>query len=1512
MKEKIKKLLNLSLMSMMVFANLSPVYAENTDTDNQADVPADTAVETVAEEQAEDTPVVKEEQVQEGIEIEFEDDTDQDEESNADDPTELIVTSDDKATVYELAENADDVYQLSDDTFILSFESSEDAKSAEEVINDDDSVELFDNELFSIETEGDTVSNIESDDPSVIYDETAEYNVTYSASEGKYYLNDQAYDSLREVADLTGKKIVAVIDTGVDPNLVIQSENFTTEESADDVNGHGTEVTRKILENADNNAFIVSLKAMNDNGSGYMSAIMKAIQWAIDQKVDFINLSIAAPDRGTAVSLTQLVTSAIDNGITVIASAGNYNSSAKLYLPSSIKGVISVGAMDDSFNKADTSNYAADYYEVADSTSLAAGVLTGKLVAGCDLEDEMTDSDITYDDNNVVSGILSEGKTEHVVEKDDTGNVINEYSSKYIYVNTSHDTLMEIYDTDVKFNTVLITVTDVSEIISSYYTDVFFDNDYKGYVYTFASSELLSGAVDLLTTQDEYYGPLFFRELSVDELFETQASQKNCSHYSNIYTKITASGSGSNGKVTGRFVLSSNKCAMTCGGWYQLSIDGSVVQEKNQMSGYWLVVGYANGALNNNVTVTVSDSKQINKTGSVTVKGWIRYHAPDHADSCFRSDFDLEHSVSVATGYTPPSYTVTFVDGLGNTLKTQTVVSGNNASPPSNPSRTGYTFAGWSGDYNNVTSARTITATWSVNYYILDVNGLLDGNGSGNTSGYGTFDVYINGSCVANDVTDYYGSIAYGSSFSIQDVRATTGHTYNGVSSGPASGTMGTSNLSTYLNFSTNVYTVTTYYYYYYLNSSWVHFDTRTDSRSYGSGFSPYNVNAPTGYHAGNNYGYYNTSGALLGTGTVGQNSFTVNQNISVHVHYYPNSYYFNLNILNPNGSEPCDGSPGTVEMQVNGGSWTRVANEPASSYVYGTTIKFRNFSPGTERYLNSVTGVDGNWSVTITGSTTVNFKTAWNQYILDLNGISNQSYIYGLDGVATADIYINGSLVADNVSDWYQSYDYGSTYKITDFRPAAGFEYIGPSELSGTITGNVSAYPEFRQLYYFDVNWTLDNGTQFVNGHSISGNTQSDSVGQFDVVVSPGYGSSASASQYSTGDFYKQLTYGSVANVQNVQAYTGYTFQGITSGAASTTMTGYNAVVLNFTTNTYNVNIGHWLWGFENQEGNNGAKNAYLLDSSNESHKYLEEYSKNSGNGITPPNGCYLSQSIGSDYSGSWKNHSLPINLTQPARNYSIEFYYYPNVYNIVYNLDGGTNSPDNPSTYTVLYGVTFKDPTKEGYVFEGWYDNNGYRVTGINVGTNASFSSVSDLRNQLNKRSTGDVTVTARWSVVNPELTVNKSYYFTGDSVTDDTLKQNAVATDLIESAESINNNISIPLVVYEDGTKEVNPTEIDTSSAQTVLVYYRVDNNRGGFMEKPEIVTLVDESANYSTFEQENNIYSRYIESDSTGTLKSDSVWKKKDDYSAALLQSISRENQNYLVGYDYINDLDINFD
>ncbi len=61
-------------------------------------------------------------------------------------------------------------------------------------------------------------------------------------------------------------------------------------------------------------------------------------------------------------------------------------------------------------------------------------------------------------------------------------------------------------------------------------------------------------------------------------------------------------------------------------------------------------------------------------------------------------------------------YAVQFLDWDGTQIgETQYIEEGKSAVPPADPTREGYTFTGWSRDWNNVTEDRTITATYSDN-----------------------------------------------------------------------------------------------------------------------------------------------------------------------------------------------------------------------------------------------------------------------------------------------------------------------------------------------------------------------------------------------------------------------------------------------------------------------------------------------------------------------------------------------------------------------------------------------------------------------------------------------------------------------------------------------------------------------------------------------------------------------------------------------------------------------------
>ena len=84
---------------------------------------------------------------------------------------------------------------------------------------------------------------------------------------------------------------------------------------------------------------------------------------------------------------------------------------------------------------------------------------------------------------------------------------------------------------------------------------------------------------------------------------------------------------------------------------------------------------------------------------------------------------------------------------------------------------------------------------------------------------------------------------------------------------------------------------------------------------------------------------------------------------------------------------------------------------------------------------------------------------------------------------------------------------------------------------------------------------------------------------------------------------------------------------------------------------------------------------------------------------------------------------------------------------YTITYNLDGGTNSSNNPVSYTIESDdITLESPTKSGYTFTGWT-------------TDTITTPTKDLK--IEKGSTGDKTFTANWEANTYTVTLDATGY-------------------------------------------------------------------------------------------------------------------------------------------------------
>lgn len=152
-----------------------------------------------------------------------------------------------------------------------------------------------------------------------------------------------------------------------------------------------------------------------------------------------------------------------------------------------------------------------------------------------------------------------------------------------------------------------------------------------------------------------------------------------------------------------------------------------------------------------------------------------------------------------------------------------------------------------------------------------------------------------------------------------------------------------------------------------------------------------------------------------------------------------------------------------------------------------------------------------------------------------------------------------------------------------------------------------------------------------------------------------------------------------------------------------------------------YTNTINHWAWGFDGN-GNNGNRNAFRLSSTTFTKKSGEVFTLTEADATAIPNGFYLNNTyqIGtSSVDGTWKNYPYGTKFTQKNYSMGFEYDYHPYTYNITYDLDGGTNDPNNPTSYNVLYGKDLYSPTKTGYEFLGWmrdYTNPQIALSALN----------------------------------------------------------------------------------------------------------------------------------------------------------------------------------------------------
>jgi subtilisin family serine protease len=156
---------------------------------------------------------------------------------------------------------------------------------------------------------------------------------------------------------------ICINDSGVDEmhpdikNNLVEKKDFT-KSSCKDYCGHGShcssialgtgEASNKIYRGAAPKASLYIAKTLGDDGCGMASWIIEGLEWACEQKVNIISMSLGGPAQKGGDALSHAVDHIVkEHGICVVAAAGN--SGKSIDTPGCSSYAITVGACDKKY-----------------------------------------------------------------------------------------------------------------------------------------------------------------------------------------------------------------------------------------------------------------------------------------------------------------------------------------------------------------------------------------------------------------------------------------------------------------------------------------------------------------------------------------------------------------------------------------------------------------------------------------------------------------------------------------------------------------------------------------------------------------------------------------------------------------------------------------------------------------------------------------------------------------------------------------------------------------------------------------------------------------------------------------------------------------------------------------------------------------------------------------------------------------------------------------------------------
>lgn len=244
------------------------------------------------------------------------------------------------------------------DLHIVQFDSEESAKAAQEYYENQNRVEYAEPDLV--------VSTAEYDDvETTAADEDMGINYGEHLSWGSESIGVDDYIDYLPSADELPEIVVGIIDTGIDydheflkDRVIRTNYNISSSGNENDENddkGHGSHVAGIVVDNTTSNVKVKGYKVLNSEGVGIISNAAIAVEYAVADGVNVINMSLSG--KGTSRVMESAVELAVDEGISVCVAAGNKGKPAEDYCPAGIESCITVMALGKSGD-----NYTLPYW----------------------------------------------------------------------------------------------------------------------------------------------------------------------------------------------------------------------------------------------------------------------------------------------------------------------------------------------------------------------------------------------------------------------------------------------------------------------------------------------------------------------------------------------------------------------------------------------------------------------------------------------------------------------------------------------------------------------------------------------------------------------------------------------------------------------------------------------------------------------------------------------------------------------------------------------------------------------------------------------------------------------------------------------------------------------------------------------------------------------------------------------------------------------------------------------